>query len=148
VTWTWQAVGVVLTGAFEALLAQPLGPRDIPADLRAGWPDVLHDAREAYGYDPARRRPLRPNARQLEQACRVVGWILWVERERDRRVVAGRLCGLTWRRLAEFDGRSQEHLRQKVWPRALAGIAARLDAEQNISPDLLTEIGRFRRFPR
>ena len=100
--WTWENVGAVLRGAFEAMLASPLNSRDLPRGVRGAWPDWIRNVRDAYGYEPPGRMTLRPEAAELDQACEVIVWIMWIESPRDRAVVAGRLCGVAWRRLARF----------------------------------------------
>ena len=37
------------------------------------WPDYVHEAKHAYGYEPARMR-VSPNAREIQRMEEALGW--------------------------------------------------------------------------
>jgi hypothetical protein len=145
--WTWRNVEAVLRGAFEALLAAPLDTRDMPLSMRAAWPAVMCELHLDYPDEQPRRRPERPDSRQLALAMQAVVWVIWIEPPRDRRVLTGRLCGVKWRRLAVFDGRTSEYLRGELQQRRFGLLATQLNVMEKTSPRDFTYLARFRRFP-
>jgi len=59
------------------------------------WPEYVHDARQAYGYDEVRMRVV-PSARDIQRMKDCIGWLAWLDPE-DARIVWLRaeedLCG-------------------------------------------------------
>jgi hypothetical protein len=101
----------------------PKGSR--PAQLRAGWPDVVREAADAYGYTATRNRPALPSPLELDRMDEALRWLLWVEGT-ERTVLFARACGVTWRALQEKLDTSYPTL-AKIHGRGLTLIAARLE---------------------
>jgi Domain of unknown function (DUF6362) len=69
------------------------------------WPEYIHDARQAYGYDEVRMRVV-PSARDIQRMEDCIGWLAWLDPE-DARIVWLRVCiragvvrSTAWRRWA------------------------------------------------
>jgi len=58
--WDEVAVKARLEEAAETLKAMTLNSRDRPARLGSGWPDVVRQSCDAYGYGEVRVRPPAP----------------------------------------------------------------------------------------
>ncbi len=97
-----------------------------PKEYGSNWPDIVRSTWErwAEGYDwhpksqnrvlgPAkvRLRPAVPSGAEIDRMDEALGWLKWLgEDEAD--MVWSRACGITWRSLEDFDGRSRETLRK------------------------------------
>lgn len=140
--WTWWWVRDVMTGAWAAVLATPLDrSRDIPSEGGAIWPAVMP---ERFDY-PSETGPtrVRPDSEQLALADQVLPWILRIHPERDRKVIAGRLCGVRWSRLAAYDGRCSAYLRGELWRKTMERLAAELQAQEKSRPTDFTNLTKF-----
>ena len=140
--WNGPLVGEVLKGAARVILALPMDSRDMPARLRAGWPAVVRDATESYGYEVARESRVRPSGREIDQAMAVMVWLTWINDQRTHRIVVGRIFGASWRRLSLKDGRTESWLQRGVWTPVREAMAARLENEK-ISTKDFTECMNF-----
>jgi len=49
------------------------------------WPEYVHDAKQAYGYDEVRMRVV-PSARDIQRMEDCIGWLAWLDPE-DARIV-------------------------------------------------------------
>lgn len=82
--------------------------------LRTSQLDVVHEAREAYGWQPGRVRPAVPSAARITRMDEALGWIAMIPRERYvlRRIVGARSLVspvterhlFSWRRLGGVMG--------------------------------------------
>lgn len=125
-----------LEEAGATLLALPArGLR--PADARAAWPEVVHEAAEAYGYTGERLRPAVPSAAHITRMDEALRWVALIPPDRVvlRRIVGARslvapLTGrhlFSWRRLGEAVG--ADHRAVQRWHADGVGIIAhRLNA--------------------
>ncbi len=124
--WDRAAVKTRLEEAAETLRAMTLNCRDRPARVASGWPDVVRQSCEAYGYSEVRVRPPAPPPARISRADEAVTWLLWLT-DAERRVSWARASGITWRRLEDIDGRSHVTLR-KIQSSALECICKHLNA--------------------
>lgn len=124
--WNEAAVKARLEEAAETLRAMTLNCRDRPARVVSGWPDVVRQSCEAYGYNEVRVRPPAPPPARISRAEEAVTWLLWLT-DAERRVSWARASAITWRRLEDIDGRSHVTLR-KIQSSALECICKLLNA--------------------
>lgn len=101
----------------------PKGSR--PAQLRAGWPDVVREAADAYGYTATRNRPALPSPHELDRMDEALRWLLWVDGT-ERTVLFARACGVTWRDLQQKLDISHVTL-AKIHDRGIVRIAEHLE---------------------
>ncbi len=127
--WDRAAVKTRLEEAAETLRAMTLNCRDRPARMASGWPDVVRQSCEAYGYDEVRVRPPAPPPARISRADEAVIWLLWLT-DAERRVSWARASGITWRRLEDIDGRSHVTLRN-IQSSALECICKHLNAARS-----------------
>jgi len=73
-----------------------------PQAVRSCMPEPVRTAVEAYGYDGVARASVRvrPDAAAITRMDRVLGWLLWINDEDDRLIVAGTALGLSLRAVA------------------------------------------------
>ncbi|HIC79963.1 MAG TPA: hypothetical protein EYP07_03230 [Kiloniellaceae bacterium] len=141
--WSADDVKATLVAALRAIMATPLNSRDYPQSVRSTWSWPMLQQAGDYADERARVSRVRPNATQLKQAELALPWMLWIENERDRRVVAARLFGVPWRLICEFDGRSRQWLSTVVVPGCFDLIAERLNEDAELEPNRFTELTRF-----
>lgn len=113
VTWRLEQAGA-------ALMAMR-GRSPYPTEYGSGWPTVIHDVFEAYGWTDEAPRPAVPSAAAISSMDRAYAWLKLIPRSRYvlRRVVAGRslvhpVTGrhlFSWRRLARRLGCDHEAVR-------------------------------------
>lgn len=60
------------------------------------WPDVVHDAQQAYGYGEARVRVV-PSSEDISRMDEAIGWLALVPDPLDRRILWMRADGYGWR---------------------------------------------------
>ena len=97
------------------------------------WPEYVHDAKHAYGYEQATMRVI-PNAREIGRMEEALEWIMLVGQRSpatapdDRRIVWMRADGYRWRQICREIGvsRSTAHRR---WVAALLTISNHLNAK-------------------
>lgn len=94
-------------------LPKPRGP----AAYGSGWPDVVRDAREAYGYTEGRIRPAAPTPRSIDRLDEVFGWFTYLEDRRDemRAMWAAVGCGMSFSQTARITGVTRKTIRVRVW---------------------------------
>ncbi len=124
--WDKAEVKARLEEAAETLRAMTLSCRDRPARVGSGWPDVVRQSCEAYGYNEVCVRPPAPPPARISRAEEAVTWLLWLT-DAERRVSWARASAITWRRLEDIDGRSHVTLR-KIQSSALECICKHLNA--------------------
>jgi hypothetical protein len=82
--------------------------------MRVSHLDVVHEARQAYGWEPGRIRPSAPSAARISRMDEALGWIALIPRDRYvlRRIVGARCLVspvterhlFSWRRLGAVLG--------------------------------------------
>ena len=72
-----------LEEAGRTLLALP-NRGCMPAGMGAAWPDVVHAAVEAYGYDPEQIRPAVPSAEKITRMDEVWRWLVLIPLDRNK----------------------------------------------------------------
>ena len=80
------------------------------------WPEYVHDARQAYGYDEVRMRVV-PSARDIQRMEDCIGWLAWLDPE-DARIVWLRAEGVRWRQVCYRAG----VVRTTAWRRWAASL--------------------------
>ena len=89
------------------------------------WPEYIHDAKQAYGYEEARMRVV-PSARDIQRMEDCIGWLMLINPE-DARIVWLRADGMRWRQVCIRAG----VVRSTAWGRwaaSLLTIAKHLNA--------------------
>lgn len=119
-------VTAVLEDAGRTLIALPMPKNGMPAELRAGWPDVVHDFAEAYGWltSAEDNRPARPSVKAIRRMDMAYDWLWLVSDVRKRRIVFARSLvhpisdkhRFSYYRLARMSGMHPETIRQ--WHKA------------------------------
>ena len=110
-----------LEEAGATLLALP--NRGQPAGMRVGWPEVVHDIREAYGYTGAALRPAIPAAAAISRMDEALGWVLLLPSDMvlHRRLVGARMLVspvtgrhvFSWRRIGGMVGLHYEAVQRQ-----------------------------------
>ncbi|WP_085440268.1 DUF6362 family protein [Magnetofaba australis] len=100
-------------------------PKEGPRDLKASWPQVIHDFWNAYGWDKARTRLGPPTPDAIDRMDECMEWLRWLEPE-QMRLVWARAERLQWKRIMAQLGVCRETARQR-YLLAVATIAARLN---------------------
>ena len=114
-----EAIGLIETRLKEAMATLrkcQFARHDIPDKMRAGWPAIVRQVEDAYGYygdpghpligppDPPEKRPepkpAAPAPEWIDRMDKALNWLWWVE-EGSRKFVAGKAAGLTWGVMAE-----------------------------------------------
>lgn len=79
--------------------------------------EIVHDAKEAYGYTSARIRRFQPSAREISQMEVIAPWLAWLKREHGaehfRRIWAWALGAPTWL-MAEREGCTQRTVLNRI----------------------------------
>ncbi|GAB4227862.1 MAG: hypothetical protein Kow0032_07460 [Methyloligellaceae bacterium] len=91
---------------------------------RSSWPEVVHDARQAYGYDPARMPRIAPSPQDISEMEEVFGWLLWLDPD-DARIVWLRAEGVRWKPICHRVGMSRGGAWRR-WAAALITISNRI----------------------
>lgn len=94
--------------------------------LRAGWPDVIHDRMDAYGWTDADAGHVPPGAEAIVRMDEVMQWMALLHDDRQaQKVVWARANRIPWRILVKRFRYSRSTLSGQ-WKAALATIAFRL----------------------
>ena len=80
------------------------------------WPEYVHDAKQAYGYEEARMRVV-PSARDIQRMEDCIGWLAYLDPE-DARIVWLRAEGIRWRQVCIRAG----VVRSTAWRRWVASL--------------------------
>lgn len=132
-----------LEEAGATLACLPISAR--PASYGSGWPDIVRDAIEAYGYTPDRVRPRVPSAAAISSMDTAFAWLALIPSDRYvlRRMVAARsmvhpLTGrhlASWRKLGRLVG--ADHRACQRWHgNGIAIIATKLYASGAVDLDV------------
>lgn len=130
VEWTPDDVRNTMVRAGRTIRAMP---GLVVRRVRSGWPDYVRDW-HAYDINASPSlRPAAPPPHLIDEADQAISWLFWITDDADRRIVAARMFGITWRNIRYMDRRSINTLRKKYGD-ALAVIARRLScaSEPNI----------------
>ena len=90
------------------------------------WPEYVHDAKQAYGYEEARMRVV-PSARDIQRMEDYIGWLAWLDPE-DARIVWLRAEGVRWRQVCIRAGVVRSTAWRR-WAAALLTIAKKLNSQ-------------------
>lgn len=129
--WTVEAVAERLEEAARTMRRMPT---PMPRGVRAAWPDIVWDAREAYGYTPPALSmgPLSAAAIRRMDECQ--GWLRWMD-QGQMRLVWAKANGVPWRVLAKRLHTSQRTTRRK-WLVAARLVVDRLGDTALDMPDI------------
>lgn len=117
-----------LEAAAMTLRRLPDPPGSGPRGYGGSWPEVVREARHAYGYSGMRVR-IVPSARDIELMDEAIGWLEMLSDPIDRRIVWLRAEGHRWRFVCHAAGlvRSTCHRRATA---AVLTIEKRLAARR------------------
>ncbi|MDR0809725.1 MAG: DUF6362 family protein [Gemmobacter sp.] len=97
------------------------------------WPDYVHEARHAYGYEEARIRVI-PNAREIQRMEETLEWLALIGGDSEqaiidnRRIVWMRAEGYRWKQICRAVGCVRSTAWRR-WTAALLTIANRLNKQ-------------------
>lgn len=94
----------------ETLRRLPLDARDRPAQVRSGWPQVIHEAALAYGWEPARAGCEPPSPEAIDRADLMFAALRAIPRPLAE-VALARACGVPWRKLVARADKAERTLR-------------------------------------
>lgn len=100
----------------------------------SSWPEYVHEARHAYGYEQARMRVI-PSAAEIQRMDEAIDWLKLVGGENDqaaadnRRIVWMRAEGQRWRQVCIQVGCVRSTAWRR-WTAALITIANRLNQQR------------------
>ena len=137
--WTVEELRERLKQAARTLRRMPFPRHGRPAELYAGWPDIVRDWM-AYGYVEARAPRIVPNARQIDLLDETLGWLHGLTRD-QRMVLWGRAQGFKWRQLRDLDDHMRGGGKSGRSEQTLRGICG--DAESRILARLNGTPGRM-----
>ena len=98
------------------------------------WPDYVHEARHAYGYEDARMRVI-PNSREIQRMEETLGWLALIGGDSEqaiidnRRIVWMRAEGYRWKQICRTVGCVRSTAWRR-WTAALVTIANRLNRQR------------------
>jgi hypothetical protein len=128
-----------LEEAGSTLLALPSS--GYATGLKVSQLDVVHEAREAYGWAPGRIRPPVPSASRITRMDEALGWITLIPRERYvlRRIVGARSLVspvterhlFSWRRLGAVLGADHKAV-QRWHAQGIGMLVAAVGALQRV----------------
>ena len=113
--WTQDEVVNRLREAGDTVrrLPRPKGP----AGYGSGWPEVVRDAREAYGYTEAKVRPPAPSPGAIDRMDAVFDWFRFLADRPDEMramwLAAG--CGYSFAQVGRIIGANRKTIRVRVW---------------------------------
>lgn len=101
------------------------------------WPEYVHEAKHAYGYEEARMRVI-PNAREIQRMEEALEWLALVGGDSEqaiidnRRIVWMRAEGHRWKQICRAVGCVRSTAWRR-WTAALVTIANRLNKQRKSS---------------
>lgn len=121
---TWREIEERLEEAALTLKRLP-NPRGSGArGYGSSWPEVVREARHAYGYEEARMRVI-PSAAEISRYEEAVGWLAFVSDPMDRRILWMRASGWPVRAVARQVGLTKSSV-QRHYMAGLLTIAKHL----------------------
>lgn len=102
------------------------------------WPDYVHEAKHAYGYEPARMRVI-PNAREIQRMEEALDWLALIGGDSEqqaadnRRIVWMRAEGHRWQTICRHVGCVRSTAWRR-WTASLLTIAKRLVKNEKTPP--------------
>lgn len=131
--WSPELVTAALAVMWRVVEAQEA---EGPGRLRCAWPEVQAE-RWDYG-DAATLEPRAlPAPEEIDLADQLLPALTACLGYADRRVVAMRLAGKSWRAIARVDGRGKSWLAGSVWPVCVKRIGRHLQARRVAVPETL-----------
>ncbi len=116
--------------AIKTLRALP--ERDRPRQIKGGWPDVVRDPLDAYGYTEAKPPRFRPSPHDVSVMLDVLGWITWLEQQNDGKrgaqMIVARAFGVPWWAIGSRFGRDPRTI-QRWYEGAVARVYSAFTAE-------------------
>lgn len=101
------------------------------------WPEYVHEAKHAYGYEEARIRVI-PNAREIQRMEEALEWLALIGGDSEqaisdnRRIVWMRAEGYRWKQICRAVGCVRSTAWRR-WTAALVTIANRLNRQRKTS---------------
>jgi hypothetical protein len=127
--WTWDRVEGQLREAIRTVAALPDREQRWLRGNGSAMPRPVRSYWEAYSIEDAgRTRPGPPDARRISEMDTALGWLFWLDTDRDRAVVLARAGGVGWAPICARVGLGRTQA-WKGYKEALAAIADRLNAE-------------------
>ena len=90
------------------------------------WPAVVHDPREAYGWEPVELRLGPPSAEAITRMEETLEWLKFLDETDERKIIWCRACNLPWKPICYRFGISRPTAWRR-WVFALATIVHRLN---------------------
>ena len=94
----------------------PNPPGSGPRGYGQSWPEYVHEAKHAYGYDEVRIRII-PSAAEIQRMEECIDWLRWLAPD-DAKLIWFRAEGYRWRQVCIKIG----CVRQTAWRRWVAAI--------------------------
>lgn len=116
--------------AVKTLRALP--EKDRPRHIKGGWPNVVRDPLDAYGYTEAKPPRFRPTPKDVTNMLDVLGWITWLEQQndgkRDAQMIVARAFGVPWWAIGARFGRDPRTI-QRWYDGAVTRVYSAFTAE-------------------
>lgn len=130
--WTIQRLREAIREAFVVLKLVGYGPNGRPLELKAWWPEVVHDAAEAYGFNRAAAQR-RATMEEISHLDRVLPWLYWIKAGQERKAVVGFALGMPSRIVAKQIGCSKDTARARE-VQGLTAVLKRLRMSEEAKP--------------
>ncbi|MBF0602158.1 MAG: hypothetical protein HQL07_00525 [Nitrospirae bacterium] len=128
VEWTLKMVADRMEEAASTLRRLPMAGVK-PREYGNSWPSVIHDAKEAYGWNDAVVRIGQPSAEAITRMDEVMEWLRWLNQEQVK-LVWLRATRIPWK-LIEVRFAYDRSTAWRKWNIALNCIASRLKSRHN-----------------
>lgn len=109
----------------EAASIMKLMPRWQLMDIKASWPNFIHEMMDAYGWTPAELKFDPPTGEAIDRMDEAMRWLLWLD-VRDRKIVWLRATGVSWVSMAKRYACHRATMHRK-WAAAIAKIISELE---------------------
>lgn len=96
VPWTPQMVSDRMEEAANTLRALRV-PGVRPLEYGSNWPDVIHDAMDAYGWHDAELKPLEPRPEAIARMDEALEWLAFLNTPEDVHLVWARAERIPWK---------------------------------------------------
>lgn len=142
--WTFDAVEERLREAMTTLRRIPFPRNGRPMADRSHWPEIVREFWEQYGASDPGTSPVEladihteldrdrnrvrivPSPVSIHRMDECLAWVYWIESARNRKILTLRLCGRSWRRIAQRDGWSHTYIKI-IYDRCIQEICDRLN---------------------